>query len=327
MLTKRENLLETIRGGHPDRFVNQFEAFSMINNPLRRRVTRPKPGGPPVKDLWGVTMSLPIGTPGQFPVHDAEHIVLKDITHWQDYVKAPSLDFSEEEWAPLVEAANTVDRNEQFVTPMFAPGIFEQMHHLMSIQEAFVAFYDEPDCVKELLHYITDFELQLAEQVCNHLHPDALFHHDDWGSQISSFFSPEMFRKFFVPEYKRLYGYYRDQGVEVIVHHSDSYAANLVPDMIDIGIDIWQGCLTTNNIPELIRNYGSAISFMGGINNGVVDISSWTPELIEQEVDSICSQCSHYFIPNTTMGGPSSIFPGVYDAVTKAIDRASKKYF
>ena len=29
MLTKRQNLLETIRGGNPDRFVDQYEAFSM----------------------------------------------------------------------------------------------------------------------------------------------------------------------------------------------------------------------------------------------------------------------------------------------------------
>lgn len=30
MLTKRQNLLETIRGGKPDRFVNQFEPFALI---------------------------------------------------------------------------------------------------------------------------------------------------------------------------------------------------------------------------------------------------------------------------------------------------------
>ena len=30
MLTKRQNLLETIHGGNPDRFVNQYEAFKMI---------------------------------------------------------------------------------------------------------------------------------------------------------------------------------------------------------------------------------------------------------------------------------------------------------
>ena len=32
MLTKRQNFLETIRGGKPDRFVNQYEYFQLIEN-------------------------------------------------------------------------------------------------------------------------------------------------------------------------------------------------------------------------------------------------------------------------------------------------------
>ena len=30
MLSKRQNLLETIRGGHPDRYVNQYEAIALL---------------------------------------------------------------------------------------------------------------------------------------------------------------------------------------------------------------------------------------------------------------------------------------------------------
>ena len=33
MLTKKQNLLETIRGGHPDRYVNQYEAIAMVYGP------------------------------------------------------------------------------------------------------------------------------------------------------------------------------------------------------------------------------------------------------------------------------------------------------
>ena len=29
MLTKKQNLIETMTGGHPDRFVNQYEAFAI----------------------------------------------------------------------------------------------------------------------------------------------------------------------------------------------------------------------------------------------------------------------------------------------------------
>ena len=34
MLTPRENFLETIRGGKPDRYVNQYEALGMIMQPI-----------------------------------------------------------------------------------------------------------------------------------------------------------------------------------------------------------------------------------------------------------------------------------------------------
>ena len=61
-----------------------------------------------------------------------------------------------------------------------------------------------------------------------------------------------------------MYKFWKDNGVELIVHHSDSYAATYVPLMIEMGIDIWQGAMSTNNIPKLIERYGKQITFMGG---------------------------------------------------------------
>ena len=45
------------------------------------------------------------------------------------------------------------------------------------------------------------------------------------------------------------------------MHHSDSYAANLVPFMIEMGIDIWQG-LFPQQYSELIEN--TAADYYGG---------------------------------------------------------------
>ena len=143
-----------------------------------------------------------------------------------------------------------------------APGIFEQSHYLCEMQNAMINLYEEPDDMKDLLKYIAEYEIRLAEQVCKYLKPDALFHHDDWGSQNSTFMSRDMFEEFLMPLYKDVYGCYKENGVQLIVHHSDSYAETLVPCMIEMKIDIWQGVMTTNNIPELIRKYGGQISFM-----------------------------------------------------------------
>jgi hypothetical protein len=50
-----------------------------------------------------------------------------------------------------------------------------------------------------------------------------------------------MFEDFFVEPYKQVYGYYKSHGCELIIHHSDSYGATLVPSMIEMGIAEWQG--------------------------------------------------------------------------------------
>lgn len=325
MLTKRQNLMETIKGGNPDRFVNQYEFLNIIlEAPLR---TRPTPGDV-ITNEWGITVSWPKDQLGPFPLHDDEHRVLQDITKWKEVVKAPTVEFSDEVWAPAIAHAESVDRNDQFVTVFFASGTFEMTHFLMGMEDAMMGLYEEPEYMHELIEYLTDYEIRYAEQIIKRIKPDALFHHDDWGGQISSFMSPDMFKEFYLEPYKRVYKFWKDNGVELIVHHSDSYAANLVPHMIDMGIDIWQGVMTTNNTPELIKEYGSKISFMGEIDSGPVDVADWKAETIAEHVEKACKSCGKKnFIPCLTQGLNFSSFPGVYDAATKAIDDMSKKMF
>lgn len=326
MLTKRQNLLETIHGGNPDRFVNQYEFLEFIFEvPQTGEMGGP---GDEWKTNWGVTYRWPEGQIAGFPVHDDEHTVVKDITKWRDTVKAPPVEFPEEAWAKAIEHANSVDRNEKYVSAMVAPGIFEMTHHLMSMEGALINYYEEPEAMHELIDYVTDYELRFAKQLVDHLHPDALFHHDDWGGQTSTFLSPDMFREFILPAYKKIYGFYKDNGVELIVHHSDCYAANLVPQMIEMGMDIWQGVMTTNNIPKLIKEYGEKITFMGGIDSGVVDFPGWTQEIIRENVEKACKENGKlYFIPCLSQGLNFSSFEGVYEKTSEEIDRMSKIMF
>lgn len=329
MLTKRQNLLETIHGGNPDRFVNQYEFLHILmSDPYNLTDPFPEYGQKNIVNAWGVTLSWPEGTPGAFPVHDAGHKVLEDIGEWRERVKAPNLIFSDAEWEEAVREAESVDRNELFLAPFIAPGIFEQLHYLMGMEDALINFYEEPEEMKELIKYLTEWELQYAETLCSRLHPDALFHHDDWGSQISTFISPDMFEEFLLDSYKEIYGYYKSHGVQLIVHHSDSYAATLVPFMIEMGVDIWQGVMTENNITELIRKYGGQISFMGGINSASVDHPGWTREEVKTQVTRACREYGkYYYIPSASQGLPMSTFEGVYEALTEEIAAAGKEMF
>ncbi len=331
MLTKRQNLLETIHGGNPDRFVNAYEFCKLFpGTPFAKSNPNPHRGEHNIVNAWGVTKSWPDGTPGPFPVHNDQTIVIKDIEDWKTYVKAPNVIFPESEWEGVIAQTEEVDRNEQFVSCYIAPGLFEQCHYLMEIQNCLIAFYENPDEMKDLIKYLGEWELQYAEQLIKFLKPDMLFHHDDWGSQISTFLAPDMFEEFYLDSYKEIYKYYKNNGVELIVHHSDSYAATYVPFMIEMGIDIWQGVMKSNNIAELIEKYGGQISFMGGIDSAEIDFEGWTEEIIAEKVREACEtfgKSHHYYIPASSQGLPLSTYPGVYEVMTREIDNMSKEMF
>ena len=323
MLTAKENMREVIRGGSPDRLVNQYEAISLLFHPFAMFASPMcKKGEENVVNAWGVTNSFPENVPGAFPVHTPDKIVLKDIENWRDYVKAPSLEFTDEQWAICKGMYDAVDGTKSFKACFVAPGLFEQCHHLMSIEEALMAYYEYPDEMHELIEYLTEWELELAKGICEHLHPDMIFHHDDWGSELNSFISPDMFREFFLEPYQRIYGYYKSHGVEFIVHHSDSYCANLLPTMIEMGIDVWQGCMKSNNVPELITKYGDKITFMGEIDNKQVDFDGWTEADCVKAARTAIERCGDkHFIPCITQGGPGSLYAGTYKAIWDAIDQ------
>ena len=328
MLTPKQNMREAVRGGNPDRFVNQYEAVYIMMHPAAVARKRPMRGQENVVDNWGVTNTFPADVPGAFPVHTPDKIVVKDIERWRDFVKAPPLKFPQEMWDQFKAQYDAVDGEQVYKAAFIAPGLFEQSHNLCEISRVLTYYLINEDEMHDMIKYLTDWEMELAEGICANLHPDAILHHDDWGGIDSTFMSPAMFDDFFLDAYKQIYGYYHDHGVELIIHHSDSYAANLVPSMIEMGIDVWQGCMATNNLPELIKKYGDKIAFMGGIENRAVDFEGWTDENCEAVVRKMCGECgTKSFIPCIAQGGPGSVYPGVYASLSSAIDKLNEEQF
>lgn len=291
-MTPKEKVLACIQGKPMDEYVNQFEYLKLVFDPATLYAMGKVQKGGTWLNGWGVRMMFPEYVPGMFPDTSEEYVVIKDITKWKETVHMPRTEFTDEEWAAAIEQIQSIDREKYFVAPFIAPGIFEKLHYLMGMEECMINFYDEPEAMHELIDYLVDYELKLAKEVIDHIHPDALFHHDDWGSQKSSFISPDMFDEFILPAYEKIYGYWKANGVQLIIHHSDSYGANLVPSMIKMGID-----------------------------NGKVDKPDWKKEEVEAEVRKVICEVDskNYFIPATVMGEPGSVFPGVYDYISDVI--------
>ena len=114
MLTPKQNMLEVIKGGNPDRFVNQYEAVQLLFHPFMFTNPLLQPGQENVVNAWGVTNTFPKGVPGSFPVHTPDKIVVKDIEDWKDYVHAPSLKFTQDQWDMVKAQYDAVDGEQAF---------------------------------------------------------------------------------------------------------------------------------------------------------------------------------------------------------------------
>lgn len=327
-MTKRENLRETLRGGTPDSFVNQYSYMELMEDPIRDTAGCLLQPGEEGYNGWGVKICFPADAPGEFPLTEGDDKLLKDIVQWRNVIKAPKTKFTDKEWAPYLKRAAEIDRKEVFATAFVTNGILEKLHYFMGMEDAMINFYEEPEAMHELIDFLTEWEIEAAGEIISHLHPDALFHHDDWGSQRSSFLSPAMFEEFLEPAYQKIYGFWKKNGVEIIIHHSDSFVANLFPSILRMGIDIMQGAVYENNIPKLLKEYGGKISIMAGLDNGKYDKADWSREKIHNGLKELFETAgTKYLIPCLTMGGPGSTYSGVYETVTDEIDKFSKIYF
>jgi uroporphyrinogen-III decarboxylase len=222
-----------------------------------------------------------------------------------------------------------VDTTKAYKAVFWVPGLFEQCHHLGEITNILMDLMLYGDEMHDLIKYITEYELRMAELICKKLQPDCLFHHDDWGSRTSTFMNPDMFEEFFVEPYKEIYHYYKTHGCELIIHHSDIYGATLVPYMKEMGIDVWQGCMSSNNLPELRRNNVGQIAFMGGFDGADYDKPDWDAAEIRGRVFQWLDQFESPagYVPCIAQGGPGSVYDGVYEAIFDAVDKYNEQRF
>ena len=77
------------------------------------------------------------------------------------------------------------------------------------------------------------------------------------GAVRTTFIQPELWREFIKPQYAKAYGYAHDRGV-IIEHHADSFCEQIIEDMVELHIDVWQGVLPQNDIVKLQNSWTGA---------------------------------------------------------------------
>ena len=136
------------------------------------------------------------------------------------------------------------------------------------------------------------------------------------------FMSPDTWREFIKPQYVKTYKYMNDNGV-IIMHHADSFLEPIVEDMVELGIDIWQGALPQNDIPKIQKQLEGRNGYNGRYRCClVVDRADAPEETIRSEIRRALEEYTPggSFIPCLTYGAPGSIYENVDRIVTEEIN-------
>jgi len=132
-------------------------------------------------------------------------------------------------------------------------------------------FYDEPILAEALMERITDYCIEkwglFLDEAGDFL--DIICQGDDLAMQDRSIISPEIYKKYIKKHHQRLYSFIKSKTQAKILHHSCGSVYELLPDLIDCGVEILNPVQTSakNMDPlQLKQEFGNALSFWGGLD-------------------------------------------------------------
>ena len=287
MLTPRENAMAIYEGRQPDAYLDIMSAVRLLPDPISIANRFPQ-DGKEHQDDWGTTFVFLPGAPGKHPVITPENAVIKDIEKWREQLVVPTA--TGRDWSLARKAADETDRHEKLVGVTFTAGLFERTPHLMGFEQALMAYLEYPEEMEALLRVIADHKIAYIREMAREVHPDIIFYHDDWGSKQNVFLPPRVWRELIKPLQTEIANTIHACGM-IYMHHADCICQPIVEDMVDVGIDIWQGVIAQNDIPEIQRITKGRLAMAGGVDAPLYDRAGVTEEAIRAHVRSVIDTC------------------------------------
>jgi uroporphyrinogen decarboxylase len=192
-------------------------------------------------------------------------------------------------WEALKEAdLSQVNRqyaqSDKFMMKMWGTEPFQRMQYLRGTENLFMDLaYGEPEVYKlrDMVHefYMKEVEIWVNTEV------DAIHLEDDWGTQLALLISPKMWREFFKPMYKDYCDLAHSKG-KYFIMHSDGNITDILPDLVEIGVDAVNAQLDCMKVEELAMDFHGKLAFWGGFDRQFL-LPFGTVEEVRKEVRRI----------------------------------------
>ena len=151
-------------------------------------------------------------------------------------------------------------------------GLYSQLRRWVGTENISYLFYDDPAFVEEMIEFNTEFLLILCEKALNDIDFDYFNFFEDFAGKGGPLISPEIFKKFFAPYYRKITDRFKKAGIKYFWLDSDGNCEVLIPLMIECGITcLWPLEQASDMDPVRLRKtFGKDMAFAGGIDKRVL---------------------------------------------------------
>jgi len=200
------------------------------------------------------------------------------------------------------------------------------LFNLFGLEETLVNLAMKPGVIEAALARIEEFILGFSRRMIEAaaVQADIFWFGDDFAGQSGLLLSPEHWRRLLKPVYRKVFDLAHGHGMKVWFHSCGSFRP-VLPDLIDIGMDVWETVQVhlPGNEPHVLKSeYGRFITFYGGINSQET-LPHGTPEQVREEVRDrirVLGKDGGYIC-----GSDHTIMPDVpFENVIAMIDEARK---
>ena len=170
----------------------------------------------------------------------------------------------QEDYESLIQSLNHHRQRDRFCYVQ-TPGIFEALNDVFGIENHLLYMALYPEELSQVYQKMADWNIENGKHLLD-LHVDGIHISDDWGSQRSMLFSPQMFREMIYPQHKRMISAYK-QGDTLVSLHSDGCIRHVLDDVAELGYDFIHPWQESAGMPYdlYLQKYQDQFGILGGV--------------------------------------------------------------
>jgi len=263
-MTSKENLLRAIGHDSPDHIPYYHEGAIQL---LGYRGARPPDNG---LDMWGVrwrkTKEDLLSYPVDHPVESVRELL--------------SYTFPDPHEAGLFDSPKAeADPKNSLVVGCHYTALFERYQALCGMERALTWMLEKPEVVSSFFLRLAEWHQEIARSYIR-IGVEAGRISDDYGSQTSLLMSPELWRSVVKPALSRIVSFYKNNH-RLVFLHSCGNIMSIMPDLVEMGIDVFNLQTSANDLLTIKRRYGKQITLMGGVDTQTI-MTQGSPDRVRE---------------------------------------------